>query len=82
MEAPLQKKVVDSRGSFCPGPLTDLFKAYREASLGDVIEIWATDPAAKSDISAWASHTGNQLLEIGEEKGYTRIAVKVTKKKA
>jgi TusA-related sulfurtransferase len=77
-----QKKVVDSRGSFCPGPLTDLFKAYRTANLGDVIEVWATDPAAKSDITAWAAKTGNQMLGVAEDKGYTRISVKVTKKKA
>jgi tRNA 2-thiouridine synthesizing protein A len=77
-----QKKVIDSRGSFCPGPLTDLFKAYRSANRGDVLEVWATDPAATSDIKAWATRTGNQMVEVAEEKGYTRIAVKVTNKKA
>ncbi len=77
-----QKKVIDSRGSFCPGPLTDLFRAYRTADLGATLEVWATDPAAKSDIQAWATRTGNQLVEIAEEKGYTRIVVRVTKKKA
>ena len=82
METSGQKKLIDSRGSFCPGPLTDLFKAYRMAKLGDVLEVWATDPAAKSDIQAWCARTGNQLVESAEEKGYTRIVVKVTKKKA
>ncbi len=81
MEQALQKKIVDSRGSFCPGPLTDLFRAYREANLGDVIELWATDPAAKSDIQAWATRTGNELLEISDQKDYARIVVKVTKKR-
>lgn len=81
MSQAVQRKVVDSRGSFCPGPLTDLFKAYRSASLGDVIEVWATDPAAKSDITAWAARTGNQMIEVAEEKEYVRIAVKVTNKK-
>lgn len=81
MEHFCQKKVVDSRGSFCPGPLTDLFKAYRSANLGDVLEVWATDPAAKSDIQAWATRTGNQLLEVAEEKDYTRIVLQVTKKR-
>jgi tRNA 2-thiouridine synthesizing protein A len=82
MERPIQRRIVDSRGSFCPGPLTDLFKAYRTANLGDVLEVWATDPAAKSDIQAWCTHTGNQLMETAEEKDYTRIVVKVTHKKA
>jgi TusA-related sulfurtransferase len=77
-----QKKIVDTRGSFCPGPLTELFKAYRLAKQGDVLEVWATDPAAKPDIQAWTSRTGNQLLEIAEEKDYTRILVRVTAKRS
>lgn len=81
LDQPLQKRIIDSRGSFCPGPLTDLFKVYRTASLGDILEVWATDPAAKSDIQAWCARTGNQLLETAEDKGYARIVVKVTAKK-
>ncbi len=75
-----QHKVVDSRGSFCPGPITDLFKAYRNSQLGDIIELLATDPAAKSDVTAWAEKSGNELLDIIDEEGYIRILVKVTKK--
>jgi len=72
--------VVDSRGSFCPGPITDLFKAYRAANIGDEIELLATDPAAKSDVEAWAARSGNQLAEVTQEKDYLRLVVKVTKK--
>jgi tRNA 2-thiouridine synthesizing protein A len=77
----LQKKVVDSRGSFCPGPITDLFKAYRSSQLGDVIELLATDPAAKPDVTAWAKKSGNEIVEIADEPGYTRIVVKITNKR-
>jgi len=76
-----QHKVIDSRGSFCPGPITDLFKAYRSAQVGDVIELLATDPAAKPDVTAWAQKSGNQLLDVVEEQGYIRIIVKITKKR-
>ena len=72
--------MVDSRGSFCPGPITDLFKAYRAANIGDEIELLATDPAAKSDVEAWAARSGNQLAEVTQEKDYLRLVVKVTKK--
>ena len=77
-----QHKVIDSRGSFCPGPITDLFKAYRNAQLGDIIELLATDPAAKADVTAWTQKTGNELLDIIDEPGYIRILVKVTKKRS
>lgn len=74
------RKVIDSRGSFCPGPITDLFKAYRQASVGDVIELLATDPAAKPDVEAWARKSGNQVLEVVQENGYLRIVVQIVKK--
>jgi tRNA 2-thiouridine synthesizing protein A len=76
-----QRKVVDSRGSFCPGPLTDLFKAYRTSSLGDEIEVWATDPAAESDIRAWAAKSGNEVIEVARENDYLKIVVRITKKR-
>ncbi len=75
-----QHKVVDSRGSFCPGPITDLFKAYRNSQLGDTIELLATDPAAKSDVMMWAKKSGNEILDIVDEKDCIRIIVKITKK--
>ena len=81
MSAVEQHKVVDSRGSFCPGPITDLFKAYRSAQLGDIIELLATDPAAKPDVTAWAQKSGNELVDVIDEQGYLRIIVKITKKR-
>jgi len=75
-----QRKVIDSRGSFCPTPITDLFKAYRTAQTGDVLELWATDPAAKSDVTAWAKRSGSSILEMTDEKGYIKIVIAVTKR--
>ncbi|MDH2900433.1 MAG: sulfurtransferase TusA family protein [archaeon] len=77
---PQTRKVVDSRGSFCPGPITDLFRAYRQSNVGDIIELLATDPAAKADVEAWARKSGNEVLEVVQEKEYLRLVVKITKK--
>ena len=81
MSTVAQLKVIDSRGSFCPGPITDLFKAYRSSQLGDVIELLATDPAARADVTAWTQRSGNELVDIVEEQGYLRIIIKITKKR-
>lgn len=59
--------MVDSRGSACPGPITDLALAYRRSKVGDVIELWATDPGVKSDARAWAAKTGNELVSIEDQ---------------
>jgi len=72
--------IVDSRGTMCPGPITDLFKAYRHANIGDIIELLATDPAAKSDTQAWAKRSGNEILAIIEEQDHVRIRIRILRK--
>jgi TusA-related sulfurtransferase len=64
----------------CPGPITDLFRAYRNSNIGDIIELWATDPAAKSDTQAWTKRSGNEIIAIIDEKDYIRIQVRIVKK--
>lgn len=66
--------VVDLRGSSCPGPILDLALAYRRAKVGDVIELWATDPGVKSDVRAWARKTKNEVVSI-DDKGDKIVAV-------
>jgi tRNA 2-thiouridine synthesizing protein A len=68
------RTLVDSRGSSCPGPITDLAMAYRRAKVGDVIELWATDPGVKPDVRAWATKTGNEIVSI-EDRGDTIVTV-------
>jgi TusA-related sulfurtransferase len=74
---PEEKKVIDARGSACPGPITELSKAYRNSKIGDIIEIWATDQGIKSDAKAWSERTHNQILDIKEENGVIKITFKI-----
>ena len=72
------KIVIDARGLACPGPITQLVKAYRKARNGDIIEVWATDPGFKQDIKSWIEKTGNELLELKEEEDKIVALIKVT----
>lgn len=75
------RRVVDSRGTWCPPtPLTDLFKAWRVAEIGDVIELLATEPTIERDVRAWARKSGNKIVEVAQEKNYTKVVVSITKK--
>ncbi|MFP3278839.1 MAG: sulfurtransferase TusA family protein [Candidatus Micrarchaeota archaeon] len=69
--------VVDARGSSCPGPVVELSKAYRNAKVGDIIEVWATDPGIKADAKAWADKTKNQIIGIKEEEGVIKVSIKI-----
>lgn len=61
------RTLVDAREQACPGPITELARAYRRAKVGDVIELWATDPGVKPDVQAWAEKTRNQVVSITED---------------
>jgi tRNA 2-thiouridine synthesizing protein A len=71
---------VDWRGTMCPGPITHLFRAYRNANIGDVIELLATDPVAKRDTEAWTKRSGNEIIAVIDEKDRIRIQIRVVKK--
>ncbi len=72
--------IVDSRGSSCPGPITDLAKAYRRAKVGDVIELWATDPGVKPDMRAWAAKTGNEIVSIEDQADKIVTVVRIVRR--
>jgi len=74
------RTIVDSRGSSCPGPITDLAMAYRRSKVGDVIELWATDPGVKPDVRAWAAKTGNQVVSIEEPEDKIVAVVRIVKR--
>ena len=69
--------ILDVRGKMCPMPVMEVSKAARQATPGQVIRVLATDPAAKSDISAWAKRTGNEIVDIRDEEGYVVIIAKI-----
>ena len=57
---------VDARGQSCPGPLVSLARALKDARVGDLFELLATDPGSKSDVPSWATISGNELLDAEE----------------
>jgi TusA-related sulfurtransferase len=70
-------KVVDARGSACPGPLLEAKKGIGSIKLGEVLEIWSGDPRTKQDIPKWSQKVGHEYLgSLTAEGGYDRIFIK------
>jgi len=69
-------KVVDARGSACPGPLLEAKKGIGAVDVGQIIEILSGDASTKADIPRWAEKVGHEYLGAAEEEGYDRIFVK------
>jgi tRNA 2-thiouridine synthesizing protein A len=66
---------IDARGSHCPGPLMELIRGLREAEVGDLIAVLATDQASQTDIPRWAEKTGQRLVAVTSLDGYVEIVV-------
>ncbi|MGC8949305.1 MAG: sulfurtransferase TusA family protein [Thermoprotei archaeon] len=72
-------RVVDARGTACPGPLMEAVRIIKKMNIGEVVEILSTDPGSKNDIPAWAKKAGQEIVAIIEEQGYWRIFLKKVK---
>lgn len=68
-------KTVDACGLQCPGPIMQVALAIDSINSGEAITVFASDPAFASDISAWCSSTGNQLIEITPENGRYKATI-------
>jgi len=66
-------EVIDARGAACPGPLLEAKKGMGKIIIGGVLEVWSSDPATKSDMSAWAGKVGHEFLGVVEADGYDRV---------
>lgn len=67
---------IDARGMACPGPLMTLIGAIREGQVDDVIEVLSSDEGSKSDIPAWVQKAQHELVEVLDEGGYSRFAIR------
>ena len=68
-------RIVDARGSFCPGPLMELIRAIRESQVGDVIAVYSSDKGSKTDIPKWVEKAGHRLVALETRDAYDEIVV-------
>ena len=59
---------IDAIGLICPEPIMLLHKAIHESDSGQIIELIATDPAAKKDVEKFCEFLEHKLISFKEEK--------------
>jgi TusA-related sulfurtransferase len=69
-------KVVDARGSACPGPLLEAKKGIGQIQVGEILEIWSGDANTKSDLPRWCTKVGHEFLGAQQADGYDRMFIK------
>ena len=60
---------VDARGLRCPLPVLRLRREAEAVAPGGVVELLATDPAARTDVPAFCTQKGWALESMTDEPG-------------
>ena len=68
-------RVIDARGSFCPGPLMELIRAIRESEVGAIITIRSSDHGSRIDIPKWIEKAGHRLIGVSPAEGFDEIVI-------
>ena len=66
---PDSNQELDARGLNCPLPILRAKKTLNGMAAGEVLKIMSTDPGSVRDFQAFATQTGNQLLDSSEVNG-------------
>jgi len=69
-------KVVDARGTSCPGPLLAAKRSITSVPIKGIMEVWSSDEGTKRDIPKWCKKIGHEFLGTVEEPGYWRLFIR------
>jgi tRNA 2-thiouridine synthesizing protein A len=69
-------KVVDARGTACPGPLLAAKKAAADIQAGQIMEILSSDEGTTNDIPKWCKKMEYEYFGVIEEDGIYRLFLK------
>lgn len=73
LKALTASKVVDARGTSCPGPLLAAKKSIGDIESGEIMEILSSDEGTKHDIPKWCEKMEHEFLGIIEEDSHSRL---------
>ncbi len=67
---------IDACGLQCPGPIMQVYQSLNSMEPGKILEITVTDPAFGSDIQAWCSRTGNELIKVSKTAQFVKAYIR------
>jgi tRNA 2-thiouridine synthesizing protein A len=72
-------KLVDARGTACPGPLLEARRAISECAIGGVMEIQSSDQDTMVSVERWCKKMEFEYLGSAENDGFWSIYLRRTK---
>ena len=69
-------KTLDCVGLFCPEPLFQTREAMDALAEGDILEVFADDPAAEEDLTRFAKRAGHEVLLVEDQGDSKRFLIR------
>ena len=60
---------LDARGLYCPEPVMLLHREVRAMAVGELLQVFATDPSTRRDIPKFCTFLGHELVSELEVEG-------------
>lgn len=72
-------QTLDCIGLYCPTPVIQTREEMNKIAVGEILEVLADDPAAETDIKAWAKWAGQKILKIEKTNEGLRFLIQKIK---
>jgi len=69
-------KVVDARGTACPGPLLEAKRGMASVPKNGIMELLSSDEGTNDDIPLWCKKVGHEYLGVIEDASHWRLFVR------
>jgi len=73
------RRTIDARGAYCPGPLMEVIATLKLMEVGEEVEVLSTDQGTAKDLPEWCAKVGHELVESTEQDGHWALVVKKMK---
>ena len=70
---------LDCVGLYCPEPVFRTRLELDKLDIGDILEVYADDPASEEDIKSLVKRLGHELIEITKEDTVFHFRIRKTK---
>jgi TusA-related sulfurtransferase len=67
---------LDCIGLYCPEPLFQTRESIDSIEVGEVLEVYADDPAAEEDLTRFAKRAGHEVVAVQKEGDQLRILLR------
>ena len=69
-------KTLDCIGLYCPEPLFQTREGMDAIGVGEILEVFADDPAAEEDLTRFAKRAGHEIVALENDGQQLRVLIR------